>query len=344
MTIAKKVKIAALIFMVAANLVYFLLLRERRTNVPAHMQPWQPLAQRTPEEREQAVASSLALDGFDIKPLAIESKFVMIPWPEIWWEQMVISTSFINVGPGKDEEDETTGDSTSADSKLPWRSGAINVKIISIAAKKYETKRTPGTERTPWPIRSSPETPIILMKERLISRDGYMSRNGIQVTLAEMVVNTRYFVNEKEHTLQRVQGAMMVNRIPRSTNMSDVPLWLLPKRKLALGETWMQLGALPRGTPDTTSRPKIVRTLNRLVMFEDRRAAEISSTSTLYDFSPGSEASHRKHETEDLVYLDLETGEPLWYESKDKDDPEFEAVVRGCNQIFTKHLIRTGKL
>jgi hypothetical protein len=317
-----KAKIAAILILIVANGAYFYWVRMRRPALPAHMQPWQPLAERTPEEREQFVASSLALDNFDVKPLAMESKFVTIPRPEEWREQMIISTSYVGEGPAKDADDQTI-----KVSQLPWRAELIKIKIISIAASRYETVPTPEPE-------------IILMKTKMISRDGYFSKNGIQVPLGEMVVVGRYHVNEKKDTLHKVEGAMQINQIPQVTHTSDVPLWLLPKRKLPLGETWEQIGAHPVGVPDTAPRPKAIRTLNRLVMFEDRRAAEISTTSTFYDFSPGPEATPLKHEEESLVYLDLETGEPLWYEAKDKDDREFESVVRGCNQIFTQHLIR----
>jgi hypothetical protein len=148
-------------------------------------------------------------------------------------------------------------------------------------------------------------------------------------------------VDEKENALVKTQKALQVNGQPQLILHSDVPQWLVPKRKLAIGETWVQVGAHPKGVPDTAPRPEVVRTLNRLVIFEGRQAAEIASKSIYYDFSPGQQGTHVKRQEETLAYLDLETGEPLWYESKDRNDLESSSVVRGCNQIFAKHLIQT---
>lgn len=305
------------------------------------------LAECSLEEREEFVTAAFAQADFHITPLAADSESVAIPRPMKWLEQMILSTDVVNTEPAERESDETKKDSASKESKLPWRAGAIRIKIKSILVAAYETATIDDTAPAEDAILADKIVPadkansILLVKERLISRDAYMTKNGIEVPVLEMLGLSRYYLDHTDNTLLTSQKAVQVNGRPQMVFQADVPQWLVPARKIAIGETWVQLGAHPRGVPSTAPRPEAVRTLNRLVMFEGRRAAEISAMSTFYDFTPGPQRTHTKRMETSLTYLDLETGEPLWYEARGKDDREAESVVRGCNQIFTKHLIRT---
>jgi hypothetical protein len=148
-------------------------------------------------------------------------------------------------------------------------------------------------------------------------------------------------VDEKENTLVKTHKAIEFNQLRIPVFENDIPRWLVPKRALGIGETWVQVGVLPKGAADTAPRPQVVRRLNRLVLFEGRRAAEVSSTATSVDL--GLKGSYVQSKEGSLFYLDLETGEPLWYESKAEDDQKLDVIFRGCNQIFNKHLLWTPK-
>lgn len=296
----------------------------RRAKAPVKMQTWQPLSERSLEEREKIVATFFALDDFDIKPASSDSKFVTIPRAVKWMEQMIVSTT---VSLDK-EGDETADDAKSKDAKTPVDAGSINLHVTSISVSAYETEKMP-------------EGNLISMKEKILSRDAYETENGNQRPPFQIHFVGRYTVNVKEDALQSIARTMIFDGKLQLNLTADVPHWLVPTRQVAIGETWVQLGVNPDSVANKAPRPEVVGTVNRLVTFEGRQAAEISSTSTGYDFSRGPAVPPKKRIEERLCYFDLETGEPLWYECKSKDEGQTGSVIRGFNQILNNHFVRT---
>ena len=326
----RKVKVALVVPFVIANLAYFywVVMRRQAVPAPAAMQKWQPLAERTSEERNQLVASAFALNHFNIKPLATESPSVRIPRPKRWREQMIASTKYVNAGSSeKGAHDTDKGEAQFKGSQLPWRAGAISTDMTAVLVAAYETVELPDETR-------------VLIKEKWIGRDMCFTKDGIHVPVLQLFAAGRYYLDDETNKVLETQRVIQVNDARRAMSISDVPHWLVPK-EIVIGERWEQVGTNPTGSPDTAPQSKVVGTANRLVMFEGRRAAEIATTSTYYFYPLGPDAPSLERMHEQLTYLDLETGEPLWYEGKDKGDREIESTVRGCNQNLTKHLLRT---
>jgi len=241
-----------------------------------------------------------------------------------WFEEIIISTNYASPQVNEQGGKKSPGN----DSKLPWHGGPVDVAMRSVSLVAYKSE--PG-----------PKSNQVLVKETQVGVDTHLMKNGIEVPTTELLAVGKYFVDDNNNKLLTTQRAVQINGQAQPRYQADVPHWLVPARKLAVGETWVQHGAHPDGIPVTAPLAEVARKLNRLVVFEGRRAAEIVTTATCYEFVPGPVVSHVKRQEQTLCYLDLETGEPLWFESKDQGEREFRSVVRGCNQIFVKHLIRT---
>lgn len=317
---------AAIAILLVINVVYLVSIRTRRANAPKLTDPLTPrewnltLSERTPEDREQVLSAAFALSDFEIKPLNEEGD-ILIPRPMKWFEEIVITTHYQSAPSGGHETSEKNN------SRLPWRGGPVNVAMKSLSLVAYESEPGPKAEQ-------------VVVKEKLVGIDNFISKNGIEVPATELFAVGRYFLDDKKYVLLATQKAVQINGQAVPRYQADVPHWLVPQKKFVVGETWVQHGALPEGIPSTSPVPEALRKLNRLVLFEGRRAAEIESSSTFYDFIPGPVTSHAKRKERTVCYLDLESGEPLWFESKSESEKESGAVVRGCNQIFVKHLIR----
>lgn len=343
------IKVVIVLMVIVGHLAFYAWLHQRRNDraaLPPRMQKWQPFAERSPEERAEASETLFTLDKFDVQPLTPDSEAIAIPRPVDWYEQMIIAA-------GEPENMPTTAEEvTYAD--VVWRGATIRGELMSITLAHYETgpaedpdneseqdKSEQGETEQELPAEADPEADPLLIRitERLVSRDWYVARYGSPKTISRLIEAGRYYLNVQENTLDKVEKAIMTDDDASINYTSEVPHWLLPLRELALGESWEQSGAISPVASEGDPRPTTTRTLNRLVLFEGRRAAEIASSSTFYDYSPAHDPSPLRHTEESLMYVDLETGEPLWFERTDTDHRGFEVLIRGCNQIFKKQLI-----
>lgn len=327
----RRIKITLLCLVVAANIAVFAGFRWRRESMPNSMKRWKPFADQTVQEREEVIASAFALSDFDIQPLATESDSVTIPFPEKWYEQAVILTSITSGLRSKIKVPESTENAT----LKPYRA-----ELTSIAVMSYETAPVDKTPMDETPMDEALQEVVadtILVKEKMVSQDAYLAAGHIPIPMMQFIAAGRCYLDKKDKTPLQTHAAIVINGNVSNSYTAVVPHWLFPERELAIGETWVQVGCHPVGVPRSAPAPEITRTLKRLVMFEGRRAAEIFSTAICYDYAPTSEGTHTKRAEKSVVYVDLETGEPLWFEAKSEGG--ISSLVRGCNQTFKKHLI-----
>src|SRR5579864_7745825 len=126
-----RIKVVVVGLLVAANIAFLVWVRLRRADVSVakEKRTWQPLAERTPEDRAQLLDSTFALAEFDVKPLPAEREPVTIPRPKKWREEVIFSTTYANAGPAEVQDGSPAKDSRSDDPKLPWRAGRLNINV-----------------------------------------------------------------------------------------------------------------------------------------------------------------------------------------------------------------------
>lgn len=276
------------------------------------------LSERTAKDREQALQAAFPLADFEIKPLD-EVREAVIPRPVKWFEEVVLSTEFDNPFVSQPNRNE---------SKELVSSGSRRFAFKSISKVSYESEERQALNQ-------------VLVREKSVGLDIYMSQSGIEVPSSGLISVGKYLIELKENALLSVQKAVHLNGKAQPTYEVGVPHWLVPSRKLMVGETWVQRGVLTEGMPSSAPSTEASRTLSRVVIFEGRLAAEIKSIATTYEYVSVPTTQYVSHEVKTLSYLDLETGEPLWFETKSDGEWQSKSVIRGCNQIFVKHLIQT---
>jgi hypothetical protein len=319
-----KVKVIAISLLVGANVAYFVWFRVRGPELPASMQEWVPLEERKFEERQEIVATYFALSQFDVQPYVGESKFVTIPRADHWLEQMIVSRNLAFAL----SDFKAPTDSKATDSTPPWGAGPANYRVVSVNVSEVKQVKLP-------------EANLVLMDEKVLCRDSCWTKNGIIVPGIQIHAVGRYTVDVAKDKLESVQWATVVDGSIRAGYVNYIPHWLVPTRKLAIGETWAQVGVSLLTASKEVLLPKVEGKVNRLVTFEGRPAVEISSTATSIDYSNGADLPPVTHVEKRLCYFDLETGEPLWFEAQSRDSSNVESVTRGFNQKLSRHLIRT---
>ena len=312
---------------------------------------WKPLAERTSAQRERFAEAAFALEEFDVQDLDGDPGPVTFPVPEFWREQSIlfadVSEEAFVAAIGDASKVEVAEDRDSSYGKeLPWKTEKVRLRVVSIDVALTEATDPPAADG---------DSGDLLMKRRTVSRDTFTSRNGLPAPIADMLSVERFYVDVDNRESLRTKKAFRLNGLTSMNHVSEMPAWLMPKGEFAVGQSWTQTGGLPEDVPAETAatapRPSAERTLLRVVMFEGRRAAEILSTSRVHEFGLSrmggqpagvgvrNDALRERSETT-RMFVDLETGEPLWFESRLADDSG-DIVVRGCNQRLRDHLIQT---
>jgi hypothetical protein len=330
----RKYTIAALVLFLAANVYVFVMWKANRADVTFAL--WKPLEELPEEERAAAIRACFPVDDFEIVAIPDQDRTVQIPVPSQWHEQLAVETIYKNTvdedgHEGGEEGGKGSGENDSSDkeSRLPWKAGVIDISVRMIGLAAYDIGR-------------SDDDKSLLAKERLVSKDASFTKNGIAVPLFSMIVAGRYHAPDSRDRIDSFQRSALVNGMPLPDYESGVPFWMVPQRRLSVGDKWEIRGVNPSDTNANLSPPVSVGSIKRFVLFEGREAAEVISQSTSNDFEAGRSAPPRTLKEERVCYIDLATGVPLWHESTISGDDEYKGLVRGCNQVFANHLVSAG--
>lgn len=320
--------IAGVVLLLVVNVYVFATRSDRASNANVAFSIWKPLEELSEQERAAAIRSCFPVDDFEIVVLPDQDRTVQLPAPSQWHEQLVVETLYKNIVDEGAEEGGEEGDSSDNDSRLPWKAGVVDVSVQMVCLAAYDIGR-------------SDDEKSMLAKERLISKDASFTKNGIAVPLLDMIVAGRYYAPDSLDSINSFQRSALINGISTPDYESKVPIWMVPRKPLSVGDKWEIRGVNASDSNATLSPPVSVGKIKRFVLFEGREAAEVISQSTSNDFEARS-SPPRTLKEDRVCYIDLATGVPLWHESTISGDDEYKGFVRGCNQVFVNHLVSAG--
>jgi hypothetical protein len=317
----KNRKTVLLLLFIAANACVFWF-RSRTSELPVGMRSWVLLQDQSADERQRLVDLCFDLGDFEVRPYVGDVNHVTIPRASHWYEQMIVVVG----GAAVQHFGEAIGAKLQGKSTLDASLAQFSV----VAINRSEVTQSPLPDRVG-----------VRLTEKMLCCDACLVKSGISAPGGYFDAVTRFDFDVTADKLVAVERAVVVNGEVFGVGASSIPYWMVPTRQLAIGESWSQVGVSVQTSSTTSMAPSVEGRVARIVVFEGRRAAEVLSTATCLWSLDGVESHTVNLVEERRCFFDLESGEPLWFQVTGTSNRGFDVLARGCNQLFSRHLIRT---